>query len=350
MPQRSLTVGTVQVTAVCDVTGDFPVPLDQAFPGVEAAAWAPWRRRHPDAFSGHDRWRLRDWCFVVRARERVVLVDTGVGGEGCPAPPGSGRRDGCPRGWPPPGSSRTRSTWSSSPTCTSTTSAGTWPGTATGPGRGSREPATWSSGPTGSCSPPGRREDRAAFDRCVAPLQSLGVAELLDGDRVLDDQLSLVHSAGHTPARRACWSAPATTRPCSGATSPTAAQVGGPTGGRAATSSPRWPEAPGGTCSTASRARAHVARPGPLPRAVRHRDPGRGRPPLAGPPVTSPTAASQAGAPVVVGAGPRRKSAVMGSPGQAAAGAGRCFRCGGVAVSRPSGSRVSCQPPSWTAR
>ena len=82
MPQRSLTVGTVQVTAVCDVTGDFPVPLDQAFPGVEAAAWAPWRRRHPDAFSGTDRWRLRDWCFVVRARDRVVLVDTGVGGDG----------------------------------------------------------------------------------------------------------------------------------------------------------------------------------------------------------------------------------------------------------------------------
>ena len=38
---------------------------------------------------------------------------------------------------------------------------------------------------------------------------------------------------------------------------------------------------------------------------------------------------------------------LVGSPGQAAA---RCFRCGGVAASRPSGSRVSRQPPSWTAR
>ena len=33
----------------------------------------------------------------------------------------------------------------------------------------------------------------------MAPLQSLGVAQLLDGDRVLDDQLSLVHTPGHTP-------------------------------------------------------------------------------------------------------------------------------------------------------
>ena len=45
----------------------------------------------------------------------------------------------------------------------------------------------------------GDEDDRAAFDRCVAPLQSLGVAELLDGDRVLDGQLSLVHTPGHTP-------------------------------------------------------------------------------------------------------------------------------------------------------
>jgi glyoxylase-like metal-dependent hydrolase (beta-lactamase superfamily II) len=33
----------------------------------------------------------------------------------------------------------------------------------------------------------------------VAPLQALGVAELLDGDRVLDRQLTLLHTPGHTP-------------------------------------------------------------------------------------------------------------------------------------------------------
>src|SRR4029450_4312295 len=82
MAQRTLTVGGVQVTAVCDVTGDFPDLLEEAFPQVPAAAWAPWRRRHREAFSGTDHWRLRDWCFLVRARDRVVLVDTGVGGAG----------------------------------------------------------------------------------------------------------------------------------------------------------------------------------------------------------------------------------------------------------------------------
>ena len=38
MTSRSLTVGAVEVTAVCDVVANFPDPLPQAFPGVEAAA------------------------------------------------------------------------------------------------------------------------------------------------------------------------------------------------------------------------------------------------------------------------------------------------------------------------
>ena len=59
MAPATLTVGTVQITAVCDVTADFPAPLGRAFPQVEAAAWAPWRRRHPGAFNGTDRWRGR---------------------------------------------------------------------------------------------------------------------------------------------------------------------------------------------------------------------------------------------------------------------------------------------------
>ena len=200
MPQRSLTVGTVQVTAVCDVTGDFPVPLDQAFPGVEAAAWAPWRRRHPDAFSGTDRWRLRDWCFVVRARDRVVLVDTGVGGDGVPGAtwigtPGRLPEELAAAGVEPDEIDLVVLThlhldhigWNLA-----------WDGDRPRPrfprARYLVQRADWE-----LFAAWGDEDDRAAFDRCVAPLQSLGVAELLDGDRVLDDQLSLVHTPGHTP-------------------------------------------------------------------------------------------------------------------------------------------------------
>jgi hypothetical protein len=84
MPHETVTVGAVQVMALCDVVGDFPVALDLAFPEVAGRAWEPYRRRYPAAFSGTDRWRPRDWCFLVRGRNRVVLVDTGVGGGAAP--------------------------------------------------------------------------------------------------------------------------------------------------------------------------------------------------------------------------------------------------------------------------
>jgi glyoxylase-like metal-dependent hydrolase (beta-lactamase superfamily II) len=196
----TLTVGTVQVTAVCDVTADFPAPLERAFPQVEAAAWAPWRRRHPSAFSGADRWKLRDWCFVVRARDRVVLVDTGVGGPGVPGAtwigtPGRLPQELAAAGVDPDEIDLVVLThlhldhigWNLA-----------WDGDRPRPrfrrARYLVQRADWELFAT-----EGDEDDRAAFDRCVAPLQALGVAELLDGDRALDAELRLVHTPGHTP-------------------------------------------------------------------------------------------------------------------------------------------------------
>jgi glyoxylase-like metal-dependent hydrolase (beta-lactamase superfamily II) len=196
---RTLTVGAVKVTAVCDVVADFPEPLDEAFPAIEAAAWAPYRRRYPGVFDGPDRWRLRDWCFVVRAGGRVVLVDTGVGGAGTPGAEWIGTPGQLPEelaaagtgvdevdlvvlthlhldhvGWnlaSDGGSPRPRF-----PRARYLVQRADWEAFAARP-----------------------EEARAAFDRCVRPLQDLGVAELLDGDRILDPLLSVLHTPGHTP-------------------------------------------------------------------------------------------------------------------------------------------------------
>jgi glyoxylase-like metal-dependent hydrolase (beta-lactamase superfamily II) len=198
--QATLTVGAVQVTAVCDVTADFPAPLERAFPQVEAAAWAPWRRRHPEAFSGTDRWRLRDWCFVVRAGDRTVLVDTGVGGPGVPGAswigtPGRLPEELAAAGVEPDEIDLVVLThlhldhigWNLA-----------WDGDRPRPrfprARYLVQRADWELFATR-----GDEDDREAFDRCVRPLQALGVAELLDGDRALDDRLRLLHSPGHTP-------------------------------------------------------------------------------------------------------------------------------------------------------
>ena len=200
MTSRTLTVGAVQVTAVCDVDADFPDPLGDAVPSVEAAAWAPYRRSYPAVFDGPYRWRLRDRFFVVRAGDRVVLVDTGVGGPGTPG-----------------------ATWIGTP--------GRLPGELAAAGVELDEVdlvvlthlhldhvgwnLAWDGGSPRPLFPRARylvqRADweafaarpeatRVAFDRCVRPLQDLGVADLADGDRSLGPALSVLHTPGHTAA------------------------------------------------------------------------------------------------------------------------------------------------------
>ena len=200
MPHRTLTVGNAQVTALCDVVGDLPVSLDLAFPGVERQAWAPYRRRYPEVFSGADRWRLRDHCFVVRAGGWVALVDTGVGDAWAPGARWIGASGRLPQelagagvdpgevdlvilthlhldhvGW--------NLAWEDDqpqprfPNARYLIQRADWE-------RFSRE---------------GDDNDRDAFERCVRPLQTLGLVELIVGDHVVDAELTVLHTPGHTP-------------------------------------------------------------------------------------------------------------------------------------------------------
>jgi glyoxylase-like metal-dependent hydrolase (beta-lactamase superfamily II) len=199
-PSWTLTIGSVHVTAVCDVIADFPAPLGRAFPAVEPLAWAPYRRRYPEAFSGTDRWRLRVWCFVVRSGSHVVLVDTGVGDAGTPGAEWIGAAGRLPDelaavavepaevdlvllthlhldhvGW--------NLAWDNDQ-----------PRPAFPQARYLVQRADWDLFGTDADD-----NDRAAFERCVRPLQTLGVADLLDGDRDLDADLTILHTPGHTP-------------------------------------------------------------------------------------------------------------------------------------------------------
>ena len=199
MTSRTLPVGAAEVTAVLDVAADFPDPLPEAFPGVEAAAWAPYRRRYPEVFEGPDRWRLRDWCFVVRAGDRVVLVDTGVGGPGAPGAAWIGTPGRLPEELAAAGVGLDEVDlvvlthlhldhigWNLA-----------WDGDRARPlfprARYLVQRSDWEA----FAARP--EESRLAFDRCVRPLQDLGVVELLDGDHILDPQLSILHTPGHTP-------------------------------------------------------------------------------------------------------------------------------------------------------
>jgi glyoxylase-like metal-dependent hydrolase (beta-lactamase superfamily II) len=79
MAENKLFVGNVEVLALTDHAGDFPMPLSQLFPTVPADAWEPFRQRYPELFSGPDTWHNHYGCYLLRSQGRTILVDTGLG-------------------------------------------------------------------------------------------------------------------------------------------------------------------------------------------------------------------------------------------------------------------------------
>lgn len=67
----------VEIKPVIDAVG----LLDELYPGVPADAWEPYRERYPDLFAA-TKWRVPVICLRLRAEDRTILVDTGIGPPG----------------------------------------------------------------------------------------------------------------------------------------------------------------------------------------------------------------------------------------------------------------------------
>ena len=78
MGDSRITVGSVEVSHLYDLVVDYPMTLDQLFPNVSAEAWEPHRREHPSLFGPGNAWRYHVGSYVVRSGGRTVLVDTGI--------------------------------------------------------------------------------------------------------------------------------------------------------------------------------------------------------------------------------------------------------------------------------
>lgn len=83
-PWRS--AGGFEVRPLVDASGPFFISRQAAFPDATTVDWARARRVDPAAFGPDDQWLLDFRCFVVRGpRDRLMLVDTGVGPAESPA-------------------------------------------------------------------------------------------------------------------------------------------------------------------------------------------------------------------------------------------------------------------------
>ncbi|MGH8939388.1 MAG: MBL fold metallo-hydrolase, partial [Actinomycetes bacterium] len=82
----TISVGSLEVVALLDASGPFPVGRDEAFPDATGEHWERARRLDPGAFGGDRTWNLDFRCYaILDPRGGITLVDTGVGPEGSPA-------------------------------------------------------------------------------------------------------------------------------------------------------------------------------------------------------------------------------------------------------------------------
>ncbi len=79
MPESRFFVGNVEIVGLTDIEVDFPMPLTQLFPNVPLADWTPYQQRHPEVFPRQDTWRPHFGGFLLRSEGRTILVDTGIG-------------------------------------------------------------------------------------------------------------------------------------------------------------------------------------------------------------------------------------------------------------------------------
>ena len=71
------TIGNVEIFVIHDA--EIALPVTRSFPDVPVEAWAPYQERFPEAFSGADSMRVHFECYLVRSQGQTILVDTGLG-------------------------------------------------------------------------------------------------------------------------------------------------------------------------------------------------------------------------------------------------------------------------------
>lgn len=207
MAGDKIAIGSVEIISLVDVEIDHPLSLDRIFPEVPTAAWEPYLQRYPGAFGGPNVWRVQMGGYLLRSRARTILVDTGLGPAG--ALVGAGTPN--PVLVQPPAH-----------LLENLQAAGVRPedvdmvvlthlhadhvGWNLQDEAGQRRPtfprarylvhqADWET----------FTQEAGRFpwvERAVAPLLSLGVLELTSDGHALTDQLTLLHTPGHTPGHQ----------------------------------------------------------------------------------------------------------------------------------------------------
>ncbi len=190
------TVGSVRIQSFTDADGPFPLKLAQVFPGVTPEGWLPYRRDYPEVFADPETWQVHFGCYLLRSQGRMILVDTGLGPS--PAPFFGGLAG--------------RLVYALSDAGVHREEIDTVLLTHLHP-----DHVGWNLTAEGKATFPNARyfvqrvdwetfhkpEVQAAFpfkfvDEMIAPLESLGVLDLLEGETAITDEITVFPTPGHT--------------------------------------------------------------------------------------------------------------------------------------------------------
>lgn len=204
MAEVKLSVGNVEISVMHDA--ESALPLEMTFPGVPAEEWETYKERYPEAFNGPDALRAHFECYLIRSQGQTILVDTGIGDTA--SNPGTiGMFGGEVEG----------------NLLSELQAAGVSPGdidivflTHLHPDHVGWNLSARGANPAASF-PNARyvanQADSAAFitpkdeeifgfsywEETIAPLERLGVLELLDGEKALTSEVTAISTPGHTP-------------------------------------------------------------------------------------------------------------------------------------------------------
>ncbi len=194
-----LRVGNVEILTLTDYEGRLPFTLDQIFPDTTLEQWQPYRERYPRAFPAPDTWGPHFGGMAVRSEGRLILVDSGAGAAPIPLLGGAEGKlleNMKSHGIDPADVDVVFMTHAHIDHIGWNVAAN---GTPTFPrARYVLHRADWDAA-----------KELEAFimgfgaapyvERALAPLEQLGVLDLVDGDKALTSEVTAISTPGHTP-------------------------------------------------------------------------------------------------------------------------------------------------------
>jgi glyoxylase-like metal-dependent hydrolase (beta-lactamase superfamily II) len=206
MPYERLPLGSMEVLALLDGDRELDGPIAESFPAIPADALAAFREQSPDVYGVAGGWRIRTRAWLIHHGGGLILVDTGIGPRGAPAPEWFGV----------PGNlhaalAETGTTPSDIDTVViSHVHDDHLGGTVVFPENGEPVPAfpnaryilqradrDWQFQLAES-----DEEDRVIADLLLKPLEQAELVDLIDGDHRFADGIELHHAPGHTPGHQ----------------------------------------------------------------------------------------------------------------------------------------------------